>query len=153
MLAVIRIKGEVHSPAKVRDTMRMLGLERVNHLALVVDSPTIRGMLKKVEHLVSFGEIDLKTLSLVLEKRGRLGGNKRLNAGFLQQHKFKSFNDLAEKILENKKIIVEMGVHPVFRLHPPRGGFERPGIKRSFSVGGVWGNRGPKINALIEKMS
>ncbi|MBN2141994.1 uL30 family ribosomal protein [Candidatus Woesearchaeota archaeon] len=40
----------------------------------------------------------------------------------------------------------------VFRLHPPRGGFERKGIKKPFSLGGALGYRGEKMNDLIQKM-
>lgn len=39
-----------------------------------------------------------------------------------------------------------------FLLHPPRGGFERKGIKIPFSTGGALGYRGAKINDLIKKM-
>jgi large subunit ribosomal protein L30 len=39
-----------------------------------------------------------------------------------------------------------------FALHPPRGGFERKGIKNPFSKGGALGYRGTKINDLIRKM-
>lgn len=39
-----------------------------------------------------------------------------------------------------------------FHLHPPRGGFERKGIKHSFRQGGALGYRGAKINELIKKM-
>ena len=41
---------------------------------------------------------------------------------------------------------------PFFRLHPPRKGFERKGIKMPFKLGGVLGPRGDKINNLIKKM-
>jgi large subunit ribosomal protein L30 len=39
-----------------------------------------------------------------------------------------------------------------FRLCPPRKGFERKGIKVSFTKGGALGYRGKKINELIKKM-
>ena len=39
-----------------------------------------------------------------------------------------------------------------YHLHPPRGGFERKGIKRDFTIGGALGNRGEKIVELVEKM-
>jgi len=39
-----------------------------------------------------------------------------------------------------------------FRLSPPRGGFERKGIKVSFKSGGALGYRGEKINDLIKRM-
>jgi len=41
---------------------------------------------------------------------------------------------------------------PIFTLHPPRGGFERKGIKKPFSVGGVLGNRKDKIDDLLKRM-
>lgn len=50
--------------------------------------------------------------------------------------------DLA-KTIKDKKIT---------SLHPPRGGFERKGIKASFDVGGALGYRGEKINDLLKKM-
>jgi large subunit ribosomal protein L30 len=38
------------------------------------------------------------------------------------------------------------------RLHPPRGGFERKGIKQPFTVGGALGDRKEGINELVRKM-
>jgi large subunit ribosomal protein L30 len=38
------------------------------------------------------------------------------------------------------------------RLHPPVGGFEKKGTKKSFKEGGALGNRGEKINDLIKRM-
>ncbi|HII72678.1 TPA: 50S ribosomal protein L30 [Candidatus Woesearchaeota archaeon] len=40
----------------------------------------------------------------------------------------------------------------MFTLHPPRGGFERKGIKRPFYLGGAIGYRGDKINDLLKRM-
>lgn len=41
---------------------------------------------------------------------------------------------------------------PFFRLAPPKGGFERGGIKKPFKNGGALGNRNEKINDLIKRM-
>ena len=38
------------------DTLRSLGLRRINHTVEVSDSPQIRGMLHKVRHLVEVSE-------------------------------------------------------------------------------------------------
>ena len=43
-----------------------------------------------------------------------------------------------------------VGIKPIFRLHPPRKGYE--GIKRPFTMKGALGNRGDKINNLLERM-
>lgn len=39
-----------------------------------------------------------------------------------------------------------------YSLHPPRGGFEKNGTKKSFAEKGSLGNRGEKINDLIKRM-
>lgn len=39
-----------------------------------------------------------------------------------------------------------------FALNPPRGGFEKKGIKVAFAAGGTTGYRKDKINELIKKM-
>lgn len=39
-----------------------------------------------------------------------------------------------------------------YRLHPPIGGFERKGTKKSFKQGGALGNRKEKMNDLIKRM-
>ena len=42
--------------------------------------------------------------------------------------------------------------YKVFTLNPPKGGFERKGIKKSFTSGGALGYRGAKINIILKKM-
>lgn len=41
---------------------------------------------------------------------------------------------------------------PHVHLNPPKGGFERKGVKTAYTRGGALGNRGEKINDLIKKM-
>ena len=53
------------------------------------------------------------------------------------------YEELKKKRASDKKF---------FRLHPPIGGFERKGIKKTFVVGGALGYRKDKINILIKKM-
>ena len=42
-------------------------------------------------------------------------------------------------------------IKPIFRLHPPRGGF-RGSIKKSYNSGGVLGFVGKNINIVAKKM-
>ena len=44
------------------------------------------------------------------------------------------------------------GEQKFYSLHPPRGGFERKGTKRTYVEGGVLGNRKKDINELIKRM-
>lgn len=54
-MAKIKIQY-VHSPIgrpqKQKDTVRCLGLSRLNEIKEVEDTPSIRGMLNKIPHLV-----------------------------------------------------------------------------------------------------
>jgi len=45
----------------------------------------------------------------------------------------------------------KVGIKP-FRLHPPRKGYGRGGVKRQFTEGGALGYRGEKINELLRRM-
>jgi len=150
MLAVIRVRGSVNVSPQIRKTLELLRLDRVNHLVLVEEKQ--RRMLDKVQSYTTFGEIEAKTLALVLEKRGRLAGNKRLGKEFLEKNNFKAFDEAAKAVVEGKKKLKELGVKPVFRLSPPKKGYERAGIKKGYSVGGALGYRASDIGKLIKRM-
>ena len=57
-LKITQVRGLVGKPKRQRRTMEALGL-RGRHKAVVLeDGPQLRGMLKKVPHLVSIEEVD-----------------------------------------------------------------------------------------------
>lgn len=153
MYAAIRVRGEVNVRRDLRKTLEVLGLYHKNRLVLKPETKAIKAMLKKVESFITFGEIDEKTLARLLEKRARLSGDKKLDNDFLKENKLDSFQDLAKKVLTEKNLLKKMGIKKVFRLHPPRKGFERGGIKKLFSMGGATGYRSSEINVLIKKMA
>jgi len=147
MIAAIRVRGSTKLRAKIEETLQQLRLDRVNHMVLLDDIATVRGQLKKVESFITYGEIDANTFSKLIKKRGRLIGDKRITLDFLKKSKIKSFKEL-----DSRKKLEKLGVKKVFRLNPPRKGYERNGIKKSFTVGGALGYRGKKINDLINRM-
>jgi large subunit ribosomal protein L30 len=49
-------KSEIGSPQKIRATLIGLGLTRMNKTVVRQDTPEIRGMLRKVQHLVEVKE-------------------------------------------------------------------------------------------------
>ncbi len=53
---------------------------------------------------------------------------------------------------QRRKPIINKKNKLLFRLNPPRRGFERKGIKKPFNLGGAYGYRGSKINDLIKRM-
>jgi large subunit ribosomal protein L30 len=55
-LKVTQKRSANGSDKRQRDTLRSLGLRRINHTVEVSDSPQIRGMIAKVSHLVEVSE-------------------------------------------------------------------------------------------------
>ncbi|MEM2121572.1 MAG: uL30 family ribosomal protein [Candidatus Woesearchaeota archaeon] len=56
------------------------------------------------------------------------------------------------KLLKEKRTPIVKKNSLIFRLNPPRKGFERKGIKKPFNLGGAYGYRAEKINDLIRRM-
>lgn len=153
LFAVVRIRGNVGVRREIRETLKMLRLHKVHHAVIVPNTPSYQGMLQKVKDYVTWGEISKETLALLLERRGRLEGNYCLTNDFLVENlKINSIEELAEKIYNGELKLNDVPkLKPVFRLHPPKGGFKRK-KKRPFRDGGELGYRGEDINRLIEKM-
>ena len=55
-LTVTQRKSRNGCDKRQLDTLRSLGLRRINHTVEVTDTPQIRGMLHKVRHLVEVRE-------------------------------------------------------------------------------------------------
>ncbi|AEF96440.1 50S ribosomal protein L30 [Methanotorris igneus] len=150
--AVVRVRGRVGVRKDIADTLKMLRLHRVNHCVIVPETDTFKGMLNKVKDYVTYGEINKDTLVKLILKRGRLPGNKRVNEEIIKEKMNMTVEELAEKLINGEIKLKDTPLKPVFRLHPPRKGYERGGIKKPFSVGGALGYRGEKINDLILRM-
>ena len=56
VLTVRLVKSPIGYPQDQRATVRSLGLRRMNAEVQLTDSDTVRGMLKKVRHLVAVQE-------------------------------------------------------------------------------------------------
>ncbi|MFB0560771.1 MAG: 50S ribosomal protein L30 [Candidatus Lokiarchaeia archaeon] len=153
LLAVIRLRGVVNVRSEINDTLKMLRLHHVNHSAIINNSPSYLGMLQKAKDYITWGEIDAETLTLLLSKRGRLIGNKRLSDQYIKEKsKFKTIDEFVKAVYEKQAKLSDLpDIKPVFRLHPPKGGFYRT-IKRAFRANGELGYRGEKINELLKKM-
>jgi len=110
-------------------------------------------MLKKAHHFLTWGEISKETIALLLKKRGRLVGNKKLTDEYAKEIGYKTLDELAEALHKTKVEFSKLPkMKPVFRLHPPSKGYKGK-VKKSFTTGGVTGYRGEDINNLIKKMA
>jgi len=151
-LAVVRVRGVSDIFKEFNETMKMLHLERNCHATLVDNRPAYLGMLKKAQNYLTWGEISKETLALLLKKRGRLVGNKKLTDEYAQKVGKKSMDELAEALHKGELEFHRLpSIKPVFRLHPPSKGFKGK-VKRSYASGGAAGYRGEAINSLLEQM-
>jgi large subunit ribosomal protein L30 len=152
-LTAVRVRGVSDVFQEVNETLSMLHLSRNCHATLLDDRPSYLGMLHKAQNQVTWGEASKDTIELLLKKRGRLIGNKRLTDQYAQQVGYKSLEALAEAL---HKMEVEFSklpnIKPLFRLHPPKKGYKGK-VKRSYAAGGVTGYRGEAINELIKRMT
>lgn len=132
-IAAIRIRGSEGIHYDVKNTLGLLHLHKKNFCVILKNTPAVRGMLQKSKDYITWGTIDEETLKLLYEKRGiSYKGDPD------KKSKYQTFG--------NKKY------KPFFRLHPPRGGFERKGVKRPYTLGGALGDRKEDINRLIKQM-
>ncbi len=56
-IKVTQVKSTIDRPKKQKDTIKALGLRRINHSVVHEETPQIQGMLKKVEHLISVEKV------------------------------------------------------------------------------------------------
>ncbi|MDH5440588.1 MAG: 50S ribosomal protein L30 [Candidatus Bathyarchaeota archaeon] len=151
-LAVVRVRGLSDVRGEINDTLKMLRLNHNCHAVLIDDRSSYLGMLSKVENQVTWGEVSKDTVTMVLKKRGRTLGNKRLTDEYTKKVGYESLDELAEAVWKLEVDYKSLpDIEPVFRLHPPRKGY-RGGVKKRYNVGGSLGDRGEDINTLLEKM-
>jgi large subunit ribosomal protein L30 len=55
-LKITLVKSGIARPGKHKTVLAGLGLKKLNHFVLRVDSPEIRGMINKVSHLLKVEE-------------------------------------------------------------------------------------------------
>lgn len=139
MFAAVRVRGKMRLNQRMKDTFKMLRLNAPNHCVLLDNNPTNLGMLIKAGSWVTWGEIKNDVLEKLVERRGRLIGDKRLDT--------KTAKAVAHNILNNGMRGVE--IKPVFRLSPPSKGYKS--IRADWPKGDL-GYRGDKINELLERM-
>ena len=151
-IAVVRIRGTISASRNVRETLQMINLPRNNYAVLIDNRPSFLGMIKTAQSFITWGEASKETVDMLIKKKGRLAGNKKLTDDYAQKIGYKSLEELSEAIFNCRAEYWKLpNVQPVFRLHPPTKGFKGK-IKKGYAMGGELGYRGEKINELIKRM-
>jgi large subunit ribosomal protein L30 len=148
----LRVRGTVNVNPDVKKTLQLLNLTRANHCILLEENPVNKGMLHVAKDYITWGEIEKDVLIKLIVARGKLNGDKTLTEDHLKSAtSYDSVKTLSQAIIDNKFKYKDVpNVKPIFRLNPPKRGYE--GIKRSFANKGALGYRGKEINKLIERM-
>lgn len=144
-IAVARVRGRIELKGTIQDTLDMIGLRKVNWVAVIDTTPTYMGMIKKAKDYITWGELEEAVFRQLVEKWGRKAGDARLTKA--------EADEFAKKFMAGETTFKKSGIRPVFKLHPPSKGHANGGIKKHVSVGGVLGDRGEGINDLIARMA
>ena len=152
-IAVLQIRGGFNVNPNHKQSLNLLRLRKKNSCVVLDNTPSYTGVLVNLKDYITWGEIDQETFKILLEKRGRMAGNKKLTEEYLKEKVKMNYEQFTKNFLEGKIKLKDVpGMKQYFRLTPPRGGFERNGIKKQFSMGGALGYRKNDINNLIRKM-
>ena len=152
-IVLVRVRGLAGVNPRIKDALKSLLLYRKNYCVVIPNTPSYAGAIKKVKDFTTFGEIDKATFTTLLKKRGRVAGNKPLTDDYIQKQLKIDIKTFVDDFFAFKRELKDVpGVKLFFRLTPPKGGFERAGIKKSYAVGGALGYRGKDINKLVTRM-
>ena len=153
--AVIRVRGVNNVRRTINDTCKLLNVAKLHNLTFIDDRESYKGMLQKAKDWVTWGEVTADSVEHILSKWGRVSGNLKLTDEYVKENSsFANIKAFSKAFVELKADLKDInGLKPFFRLHPPRKGYGRKGIKHPFTIGGALGYRGEDINNLIIKMT
>jgi len=151
----VRLHGSFAVPESIEKSLRNLRLVRKFNAVLLGNDKAILGMLRHAKDYLTWGEVDAQSIATLIRKRGELQGGAAVTDEFVKE-KFKeeSLDGLAEALANGRislRTLWQKGIKPVFRLHPPTGGFKYS-TKRAHGTYGELGYRGKEISALISRM-
>ncbi|VVB99116.1 50S ribosomal protein L30 [uncultured archaeon] len=139
-IALIRMKGLFSMPPKMRGALESFKLSRLYACTLVNTDDSTKGMIQCCKDVVSYGEVDKETVTLLLTKRGKKLDGKRLTP--------EEAKKAADEFMAGKKLSAT-GVSSVFYLSPPKGGIGERKLHVPFGPLG----KNPEIMDLISRMA
>lgn len=152
--AVVRVRGGIHAEVSLKETMRHLHLTRQNHVVLLPEREELLGMIHKVQGYVTWGPVNPATVEALLRARAFTEDGQKLDASKVPASSgAKDLKGLSELVAKQGSLGVP-GIKPLFRLHPPKGGWRS--TKKPYTLGGALGFRAPgtkvDMDSLLTKM-
>jgi large subunit ribosomal protein L30 len=116
---VVRIKGQADCPYWATTTMTLLKLDKKYRATILPAKDNTLGMLRKVQHYVSWIEIDASLAQELIEKKARKGGYQKITDEDLKALGFSSTAELATALAEGKATLSKLSpLKPWFALAP-----------------------------------
>ena len=148
---VVRICGQADVPYWATTTMSLLKLEKKYRATFIPEKENTAGMLKKIQHYVSWQEVDVKTTKELLDKKARKSGYKKVTNEDITATGFKTIDELASSLTEGKTSLSKLKpLKPWFALNPPIHGFKRS-TKRLYGQKGVLGHN-KELTTIVKRM-
>lgn len=153
VILAIRVRGRVRVRPQIETNLDNLSLVRLHHAKVYKTTSSVQGMITKGKDFITWGEVNVETLIKLLEKRGRVTGNKKLTDAYVKKNSsFTSIKALAKAMVAGEASYKDVeGLKPVFRLTPPTKGYKGK-TYWSVGMGGITGYRGEGINELAQRM-
>ena len=148
---VVRICGQPDVPYWATTTMSLLKLEKKYRATIIPEKENTLGMLRKIQHYISWQEIDLETTKQLLDKKARKSGYKKVTDEDITAVGFESMDELASALTEGKATLSKLKpLKPWFALDPPRQGFKRS-TKRLYGQKCVLGHN-KELSVIVKRM-
>ena len=148
---VVRIKGQADCPYWATHTMMLLQLDKKYRATILPARDNTLGMLKKVQHYVSWIELDASLAKELIDKKARKGSYQKITPEDLKELGFASSDELATALADGKAILSKLKpLKPWFALAPPRLGFKRS-TKRLYGNKGILGQN-KELDAIVRRM-
>ena len=148
---VVRIKGQADCPYWATTTMTLLKLDKKYRATILPAKDNTLGMLKKVQHYVSWIEIDASLATELVDKKARKGGYQKVVSDDLKELGFASVEELGSALAEGKAILSKLKpLKPWFALAPPIHGFKRS-TKKLYGQKGILGHN-KELDTIVRRM-
>lgn len=148
---VVRIKGQADCPYWATTTMNLLKLDKKYRATILPAKDNTLGMLRKVQHYVTWTEIDASLATELVDKKARKGGYQKVTVDDLKELGFASAAELGAALADGKAILSKLKpLKPWFALAPPIHGFKRS-TKKLYGQKGVLGQN-KELDTIVRRM-
>jgi len=148
---VVRIKGQADCPYWATHTMMLLQLDKKYRATILPAKENTLGMLRKVQHYVSWIELDATLAKELIDKKARKSGYQKITAEDLKILGFASTDELATALADGKATLSKLKpLKPWFALAPPVHGFKRS-TKKLYGQKGILGAN-KELDTIVRRM-